>query len=446
MLKVGIISLGCSRNLLDSEVILGSLKREGCKISDVDKGVDVCIVNTCAFVGPAREESVDAVLEACRLKREGRAKHLVVCGCLPQLYKKDIAKSLGEVDLILGTSDFPKIASFIKSLKGRGVRQAISDDLNYLYDENSPRFLLTPKHYAYVKIAEGCSNFCSFCIISRLRGSFRSRTIESILEEVNKLALGGRLKEIILIGQDTTAFGVDRYGKKEALSELLKRICALKNSIKWVRVLYTHPAHYTDELISVIRNEDKICRYLDIPIQHISDRILKLMNRNTTKDSIATLIENIRRLIPGVVLRTSIITGFPGETDKDFNELLKFLREARFERLGAFIYSKEEKTKASRLKNQVPEKIKCQRLEELMKLQQKISSDINKAFLGKSIDVLIDEKIPGEVNSFSGRTQGDAPDVDGVVYVTGENLKIGEFYNVKVTDTLEYDLAGEVSR
>jgi len=445
MLKVGIISLGCSRNLLDSEVILGSLKREGCRISDVEKGVDVCIVNTCAFVESAREESVDTILEACRLKREGKAKHIVVCGCLPQLYKKDIAKSLGEVDLILGTSDFPKIASFIKSLKRRNARQIISDDLNYLYDENSPRFLLTPKHYAYVKIAEGCSNFCSFCIISRLRGKLRSRTIGSILEEINKLSLEKKLREIILIGQDTTAFGMDRY-RKMGFSELLKRICALKNNIKWVRVLYTHPAHYTDELISVICNEDKICRYLDIPIQHISDRILKLMNRKTTKEKIVNLIENVRRLIPGVVLRTSIIAGFPGETDKDFNELLRFLREARFERLGAFIYSSEEKTVASRLRNQVPEKIKCHRLEELMKLQQTISSGINKAFLGKTIDVLIDDKVPNEKNRFYGRTQGDAPDVDGVVYVTGENLKIGEFYNVKVTDALEYDLVGEVSR
>lgn len=431
---------------MDSEVILGSLKREGCRISDVEKGVDVCIVNTCAFIGPAREESIDAILEACRLKREGKAKHLVVCGCLPQLYRKDIAKSLEEVDLVLGTSDFIKIASFLKSLqKRRKTRQAISDDLNYLYDENSPRFLLTPRHYAYVKISEGCSNFCSFCIISRLRGRLRSRTIESVSEEVKRLASGNRLKEIILIGQDTTAFGIDRYGKM-MLAELLKRICALKNNIRWVRILYTHPAHYTDELISVIRDEDKICKYLDIPVQHISDRMLRLMNRRTTKEEIVNLIENIRKRIPGVVLRTSVITGFPGETDKDFNELLKFLSQTRFERLGAFIYSKEEKTAAARLKNQIPEKIKCKRLEDLMKLQQKISYDINKDYLGKTIDVLIDEKIPNEANRFSGRTQGDAPDVDGVVYVTGEDLKIGEFYNVKVTDTLEYDLAGEALR
>ena len=442
MLKVGIISLGCSRNLLDSEVMLGSLKSEGCKISDVEKGVDICIVNTCAFVESAREESVDTILEACRLKREGRTKHVVVCGCLPQLYKKDIAKSLGEVDLILGTSDFPKIASFIKSLKGRNARQIISDDLNYLYDENSPRFLLTPKHYAYVKIAEGCSNLCSFCIISRLRGPFRSRSIESITEEVRALAAGGVLKEINLIGQDTTLYGADIYGRSR-FPELLRRLSSMKNGVKWIRILYTHPAHYTKELISTIRDEGRICRYLDLPIQHISDKILKKMNRHTTKKEIIALIGTLRRKIKKLIIRTSIIVGFPGETDKDFKELVGFIRDSRFERMGAFIYSREEGTPAARFAGQVPDKVKSARFDELMKTQQKISRDINKSFIGRRAEVLIDEALDDGSGKFLGRTQGDAPEVDGSVYVGGKGIKVGGFYKVRINDTLEYDLAGE---
>lgn len=441
MKKFAIISLGCPRNLVDSEVIAGSLKTHGLKEAKIENGVDVVVINTCAFVDSAREESVEAIIEAGCLKKEGKVKHLVVCGCLPQLYKKRLGKELPEVDLTVGTSDFPKIAGLLAGLKNR-KSSAVSSRLDYIYNELSPRSSLTPKHYAYVKISEGCSNFCSYCIISRLRGQFRSRPIESIVAEVRNLAGTGVIKEIELIGQDTTLYGRDLYGRP-AIARLLRDICSLKNSIRWVRLLYTHPAHYTDELIDVIASEKKICKYLDLPIQHISDRVLKLMNRKTTKKDIAKLIDKLRKKIPGLTLRTSVIVGFPGETDKDFKELLKFLKDIRFERLGAFTYSREEGTSASRFKGQVSEDVKSQRYDEVMKLQQAISERRNKRFLGRKMDVLIDEKVALEDNKFIGRSEGDAPEVDGSVYVTGRPVKVGDFCRVKITDTLEYDLVGE---
>ncbi|MEI6862918.1 MAG: 30S ribosomal protein S12 methylthiotransferase RimO [Candidatus Omnitrophota bacterium] len=443
MLKnVGLVSLGCARNLVDSEVILGSLEKEGFVVSNGTKSVDICVINTCAFIGPAREESVDTVLEAGRLKREGRIKKLIVCGCLPQAYKKDLAKELPEVDLFVGTSDFPKIGELLKKLTGGKHAYAVSDSLDYLYNEKSPRFMLVPKHYAYVKISEGCSNFCSYCIISRLRGSFRSRTMISVVDEVKSLSSEGSLKEINLVGQDTTLFGLDIYGKK-VFPELLSRLCSLKNGPEWVRILYTHPAHYTDSLIDIIRENDKICKYLDLPIQHITDSILKRMNRRTTKDELVRLIARLKDDIPGITLRTSIIVGFPGETDKDFKELISFVKDTEFDRLGAFLYSEEEGTAASRMKNKVPDKVSRERLDELMKLQRAISSRRNRRFLGKRVRVLIDEKPDSPGGSFFGRTEADAPETDGGVYVSGKSIKVGNFYDVNITDTLEYDLVGD---
>ena len=360
------ISLGCPRNLVDSEIMLGSLKNGGFEIAEVDEGVDVCVVNTCSFIGSAKQESIDMILEAAELKKEGRIGKLVVSGCLSQSAKGELLEEIPEIDLVLGTSDYPRIGSLVAGLGDKRIA-AVSDKLTYLYDEDSPRFALTPSHYAYVKISEGCSNRCSYCIISNLRGDFRSRAIESITEEIERFSSNGLLKEVNLIGQDTTLFGLDRYGS-EAFSLLLKRICAMKNSVKWVRVLYTHPAHYSDDLISTIAGEEKICKYLDLPIQHISDRILKAMNRRMTKSELIGLIRKLRKNIKGLALRTSIIVGFPGETESDFKELLDFVRETRFERLGAFIYSREAGTRAAGFKGQVPEDIKEARLGELMEL------------------------------------------------------------------------------
>ena len=442
MTKVSIVSLGCPRNQLDSEIIAGSLKKGGFAIVDADEGADICVINTCAFIQSAREESIGKILAAAQLKKKGKIGHLVVCGCLPQLYKEKLADELAEADLIVGTSDFPRLPELLNGIQGLKTRSVISPIPDYLYDERSPRITFTPPHYAYLKISEGCSNFCSYCIISRLRGAFRSRSIKSVTDEMKILSRPGKLKELNLIGQDTTLFGIDRYGKI-MFSELLREICALKNSVEWIRILYTHPAHYNDELISVIRKEERICKYLDLPIQHISDRVLKRMNRRVTRKDIIALIKKLRAKIPGLVLRTSIIVGFPGETEKDFKELVDFISDTKFEHLGAFTYSREERTRASRFDKQVPEDVKFRRLDELMMKQQAISAGINKKYLGKTVEVLIDESLEGEKGKFLGRTRGDAPEVDGVVYVSGKNIKIGDICRVKVKDTLQYDLAGE---
>ena len=451
MVKIGIVSLGCPRNLVDSEVMLGSLKEDSSfEICDeVGEGVDVFIINTCSFVKSAREESIDTILEAAHLKKEGKIRYLIVTGCLAQAYGNKLLKGLPEVDSLVGTSDFHRIRGIVKALlqknfTSRACKQrcAVSKRVDYLYNEKSPRFLLTPRHYAYVKISEGCDNLCSYCIISKLRGRFRSRTIDSVIKEINNIRSSGFLKEINLIGQDTTLFGADIYGKG-SLPELLKKIAGLKNGIKWIRVLYTHPAHYSDEFIDIVRDEDNICKYLDLPIQHISDSILKRMNRCTTKNDIIKLIDRIRANIPAITLRTSVIVGFPGEREKEFKELLGFLRKTRFEKLGAFIYSREEGSRAFRFERQVPEKIKNERFDEVMRLQQEISAGLNKNFLGKIVKVLIDEKVDGQKDVFTGRTKADAPEVDGCVYVSGKNIKVGEFYKARITDTLEYDLVGE---
>lgn len=442
MIKVSIISLGCPRNLIDSEVMAGSLKKGGFTITDNPGGAEVCIINTCAFIGPARDESIDVILETAELKKKGRLKKLVVCGCLSQLYKEKLLKEAPEIDLLVGTSDFHKIRDILIDAESGRKRSEISCNLKYLYDENSPRFLFTPRHYAYIKVSEGCNNRCSYCIIPRLRGNFRSRSVESVVKEVEDLAGSGRLKEINLIGQDTTLFGIDKYGRL-MLPYLLDRLCSLDNSIRWIRVLYTHPRHYTDEFIEAVRREDKICKYLDLPLQHISDKVLSRMNRHVTRKKITALIEKLRNRIPGLILRTSLIVGFPGETDKDFKELMGFVRDTKFERLGVFIYSREEGTAASRLKGAVPEKVKKERRDAVMSLQKNISRRRNRSMIGRRMEVLIDEKVKKGKGEFIGRTRGDAPEIDGNVYVAGNNLKIGGFYSVKITDAIDYDLIGK---
>lgn len=441
MPTIGFISLGCPRNLVDSEVMMGFLKKHGFSIRSPGDGVDICFVNTCSFIESARKESVETVLEAASLKKKGSVGYLVVCGCMAQMYKDHLMKEVPEIDMIIGTNDFHKLTPILEKIRSKKPFSVVTDELNYLYDEHSPRFSLTPPHYAYVKISEGCSNFCSYCIISRLRGDFRSRSISSVLGEVENLAAKDRLKEINLIGQDTTLFGIDRYGRM-ALSDLLRRLCRLKNSVEWIRVLYTHPAHYTDELIDTIASEDKICKYLDIPIQHISDKILKLMNRKTDRKKIESLIKNIRKKIPGLILRTSVIVGFPNETDRDFKELVSFIQDTKFDRLGAFTYSREDGTKASKMKGHVGEKIKTERLDKVMRIQQRISSDLNKRYIGNVIDVLIDEDCGKE--EFAGRSRADAPEIDGNIFVKGRRVKPGNIYKVKITGAMEYDLTGEV--
>ncbi len=442
-MKVAITSLGCPRNLVDSEIILGELKKVGFAISDIEDDPDICIINTCSFIQSAREESIDAIIEAAALKKEGKIRHLIVCGCLPQMYKDKLLKEVPEIDIILGTSDFSKIKDQVKNLDLTKRRAVVSAKTDYLYDEHSPRLLLTPKHYAYIKISEGCDNFCSYCNIPSLRGAHRSRDIGSVVKEVEQLSRSGRLREINIIGQDTTMFGRD-HGAKGRLGELLRKIAAVNNCPGWIRVLYTHPAHYTEDFIAAVRDEKSVCKYLDIPIQHISDAVLKKMNRSTTKKNIIELIEKLRDDIPLLGLRTSLIVGFPGETDKDFEELVDFVRETRFDRLGAFAYSKEEGTDAAKLKGQLPEKVKHERVDFLMRTQAAISLEVNRALIGKVIDVLIDEKQKGQDNKFIGRTEHDAPEIDGGVHVTGAGIRTGTFCRVKITGATEYDLIGDV--
>lgn len=434
-----IISLGCPRNLVDSEVIAGSLKKAG-YLPAVGESSDLCIINTCAFIKEARQESVEAILEAGALKARGMIRYIAVCGCLPQLCKEELADELPEADLTVGTSDFPQLPRMIANLPA-GNRISVSNRPGYMYNERSPRILLTPTHYAYVKIAEGCSNKCSYCIISRLRGAFRSRTISSVVREARLLSKSGRLREINLIGQDTTRYGMDIYGRP-MLAGLIRKLSVLDNRVQWIRVLYTHPAHYTEDLINAVRDEPRVCKYLDIPVQHASDKILRLMNRRTTKKDIRGLIDKIRLRIPEVTLRTSIIVGFPGETDRDFRELLDFIRDTSFDRMGAFIYSKEDDTGAARMKGHIPEKVKRERLDELMKVQQAISLSRNRGYIGKVVKALIDEREAGCKDKFIGRTQSDAPEVDGNIIVSGKNVRVGEFCDVKITDAMEYDLVG----
>ena len=415
---VGIVNLGCARNLVDSQIILGRLKKKGHYITEAQMA-DVAILNTCSFIEEAKKESIDAILDLVELKRQGKIKKVIVAGCLAQRYANELVKEIKGVDAYVGALSLEK-AKF------------------------HPQVSLTPKHFAYVKICESCYNQCSFCAIPKIKGKFSSRTIESVIEEVKALDRRG-VKEINIVGQDITAYGMDIYRKK-SLARLLKEIAAATEHIRWIRLLYAFPAHMDEELIDVMASERKICRYIDMPMQHISDRILKDMNRGITKQETMDLLGALRRKIPEGSLRTTFIVGFPGESDKEFEELLGFIRENRFERAGVFVYSREEGTPAYDFRSQVAEIMKKRRLDILMKEQQKISRELQERFLGKTLDVLIDEKQNGEENIYLGRTEFDAPDVDGLVYVNSKKkLNPGDFVSVRITDTFEYDLAGEVA-
>ncbi|MCX5703553.1 MAG: 30S ribosomal protein S12 methylthiotransferase RimO [Candidatus Omnitrophica bacterium] len=420
--KIGILSLGCPRNLVDSENILGLVKSKGYPIVDIDKA-DVAIINTCSFIEEARLESIEAILDLAALKKEGRLKKIIVYGCLPQRYRSILKKELPEVDAFVGRVSFPAYGGIPLGRENHSL----------------DRFAITPRHYAYLKICEGCVNNCSFCVIPKIKGRFSSLDIESLLNKEDEFHKA-RLAEINIIGQDITGYGMDLYGKPR-LAEVLERIVKEVKNIGWIRLLYLYPSRITDELLALIRDYPGVCKYIDLPVQHINDRILKLMRRHTKKQDIIKLIDRIRKTIPGVFLRTSIIVGFPSETDKEFRELVRFIEEARFESLGAFIYSREEGTKAFNLKVQMPKKVKIERFNLVMSLQQQVSQDINKNLQGRTLDVLIDQK---SQDYYLGRTQYDAPEVDGQVFVNSERkLKAGDFVRVKITDTLEYDLVGE---
>ncbi|MDD4909861.1 MAG: 30S ribosomal protein S12 methylthiotransferase RimO [Candidatus Omnitrophica bacterium] len=411
-MKVGILSLGCPRNLVDSETMLGRLKSKNRRIVDI-KDADVAIVNTCAFIEDAKRESIDAILNLIGLKREGAIRKIIVAGCLAQRYPEELRKNFKEVDAFVGT-------------------------LNINHNEIN-RYLLTPRHSVYLKISEGCANKCSYCVIPAIKGPFVSRGMASIINEVRRLDRLG-VKELNIVGQDITLYGRDIFGRP-SLAGLLKKIVAAADNIKWIRLLYMNPERLDDELIEVIGGEPKICKYIDMPLQHINDRILKLMNRNTSRKRITSLIRKIRKAVPGAALRTSLIAGFPSETKKEFEELVDFIGEVKFERLGAFIYSREEGTAAYHLKGQVPQKTKEERFDRIMAAQQEIAKGVNSGFINKEIDALIEEKDAKDAGLYLARSQYDAPEVDGIVYVRSQKkLKPGDLVRARIEDTLEYDL------
>ena len=441
-IKVGLASLGCAKNLVDSELILGFLREGGIEVCEDLGEAEVVIVNTCAFIAEAERESAGIIRRLEGLKSQGLIGRIVVAGCLPARRGSRVGGRFPGVDRVIRQADIPHVAAIVRSL-GSGPRGAAAVPAagQYLYDHSDPRLRLTPPHYAYLKIGEGCDNRCSYCLIPSIRGPFRSRSPESVLEEARLLVEGGA-RELNLIAQDSTAFGSDRPGG-EGLAPLLVRMARIRGA-RWIRLLYGHPARYTDALLRVIAGEEKICRYVDFPLQHISDRVLSAMRRRMTKAQIVDRLARVRRLVPGVTVRTVFIVGFPGETDKEFEELLDFVRGARFERLGAFAYSREAGTDAARLDGHLPARVKRERLHRLMSLQREIVREQNEEMLGRTTAVMVDERIEGSFQ-LRGRTAGDAPEVDGTVYLTGGGASPGEIVAARITGMMEYDLVGEIS-
>lgn len=444
-MQIGIKSLGCPKNLVDTELICGKLQEKGYTISGQINNSDLVIINTCSFIQDAVKESIEEILSLIKLKKEGKIKYIIVIGCLPQRYKdNNLSQELPEVDAFLGVENLLEINDVVERvLQGEQIYK-INSNPDFLYSKTALSTILTPKHYAYIKISEGCQNNCSYCLIPKIRGNYRSRKMEDIITEVKMLSEKQKLSEIILIGQDTTLYGIDLY-KEYKLAELLKELSLLElKELKWIRLLYTHPAHYNDELIEVIANYTKICPYLDLPLQHISDRILKKMNRLTSKKNIISLINKLRDKIPNLTLRTTFMVGFPGETDQDFEELLNFVKEVRFERLGAFIFSKEEGAPAHNFSQQILKRIKKERLEKLMITQQKISKEINSSYRGKEVEVLVDEISSDKSKLAIGHTEANAPEIDGKVIIKTDKVRAGEFIKVNIIETSEYDLVGEI--
>ena len=434
------ISLGCDKNLVDSEVMLGILDEKGWTIVDNEEQADAIVINTCFFIHDAKEESIQTILEMAEYKKEGRLKALVVTGCLAQRYQKEILEEIPEVDAVLGTASYDKIAEALEqALEAGGYIRM--EDINALPLPEAKRLVTTGGHYAYLKIAEGCDKHCTYCIIPKLRGSYRSVPIERLLKEAEGLA-GQGVKELILVAQETTVYGKDLYGKK-SLPRLLRELCKVKG-IYWIRVLYCYPEEVDDELIQVMKEEPKICHYIDLPIQHASDEILKRMGRRTSKSQLCGIIGKLRKEIPDITIRTTLITGFPGETESQQEELLDFVDEMEFERLGVFTYSPEEDTPAAQMEGQIPEEVKEDRKAQIMELQQEIAFDQAEEMKGREMLAMIEGKIADE-NAYVGRTYKDAPGVDGLIFInTDEELMTGDFVKVRVTGALEYDLIGEL--
>lgn len=434
------ISLGCDKNLVDSEVMLGLLDKKGYQIVDSEEDADIIVVNTCCFIHDAKEESIQTILEMAEYKKEGKLKALIVTGCLAQRYQQEIIDEIPEVDAVLGTTSYNHIVEAVEeALAGNG--HVVLEDVDALPDVKEKRLVTTGGHYAYMKIAEGCDKHCTYCIIPKLRGNYRSVPMEKLLAEAKDLADQG-VKELILVAQETTVYGKDLYGEK-SLHKLLRELCKI-SGIQWIRILYCYPEEIYDELIQTIKEEKKVCHYLDLPIQHASDAVLKRMGRRTSKAQLVEIIEKLRKEIPDISLRTTLITGFPGETQEQHEELKDFVDEMEFDRLGVFTYSPEEDTPAATMTEQIPEEVKEERQAELMELQQEIAFDLAEDMVGREVLVMIEGKVADE-NAYVGRTYKDAPNVDGLIFInTDEELMSGDFARVRVTGALEYDLIGEL--
>lgn len=439
-MKVMFISLGCDKNLVDTENMLGILRTKGFEFTDDEMQADVIAINTCCFINDAKQESIETILQMAERKKDGVCKALVVAGCLAQRYQDEIIKEIPEVDAFIGTSSYDKIGEAIISvLEGKGYRCA--DDADRLVVTNENRVITTGGFYEYLKIAEGCDKHCTYCIIPKIRGSYRSYTVEYLVKQAEFLVNAG-VKELILVAQETTMYGVDLYGKK-SLPMLIRELAKIEE-LKWIRILYCYPEEIDDELIEVIKNEPKVCHYLDMPIQHASDNILRKMGRRTNKQQLVEIIGKLRREIPDIALRTTLITGFPTETQQDFEQLYEFVDEMGFDRLGVFTYSPEENTPAAQMDGQIDEDVKAVRRDEIMQLQQEVSIDIANDMIGKIVDCIIEGKIEDD-DVYVGRSYKDAPNVDGYVFINSkENLMSGDIVKVHIEHAKEYDLIGSI--
>ena len=437
-MKILFLSLGCDKNLVDSEVMLGMLTSRGYEITDDENEADVIIINTCCFIHDAMEESIQNILDMAEYKKNGKAKALIVTGCLAQRYRQEILDEIPEVGEVLGTTAIDQIIRAVdQALEGK--KEVILSDLNALPLPDARRAVSTGGHFAYLKIAEGCDKHCTYCIIPKLRGAYRSIPMEYLLKEAQELADQG-VKELILVAQETTLYGKDIYGEK-SLHRLVRELCRI-NGIQWIRILYCYPEEITDELIQVMKEEKKVCHYLDLPIQHANDQVLKRMGRRTTKQELIDIVHKLRKEIPDICLRTTLITGFPGETREQHEELMEFVDEMEFDRLGVFTYSPEEGTPAAEMPDQIDQEVKEERQAELMELQQEVAFDKAGEMKGREVLVMIEGKVADE-NAYVGRTYRDAPNVDGLIFInTEEELVSGDFVKVEVTGALDYDLIG----
>lgn len=441
-IKIAFVSLGCDKNLVDSENMLGLLNQSGFALIADESQADVLVLNSCCFIEDAKRESIENILELAEHKTTGNCKALIVTGCMAQRYKDEILTEIPEVDAVVGTTSYDEIASIVTEiLERKGEKITRFQDIDRIMDHETPRILTTAGYYAFLKVAEGCDNYCTYCIIPKLRGKYRSRTMESLVKEAKGLVSQG-VTELILVAQDTTRYGIDLYGEKK-LPALLHELGKIEG-LEWIRVLYCYPEEITDELIIAIKNEPKVCKYIDMPIQHADNEVLKHMGRRSTREQLDTVIRKLRHEIPNIAIRTTLIVGFPGETKEQFNNLVSFVQEARFDRLGVFTYSKEEGTPAAQLPNQIDETIKESRKDIIMNIQQQISAEKNEQMIGTQIKALIEGKLTGE-QVYIGRTYKDAPEIDGEVFINYEGELIsGDMVEIRITNAYEYDLIGEI--